>query len=62
MAPLTNGANIKTFPGSPTQLNVVAVLTNFPQTRKSQMTKLAKEIGDCLDAKILAKLEAKVAE
>ncbi|CAK0904467.1 unnamed protein product [Prorocentrum cordatum] len=62
MAPLTNGANVKTFPGSPTQLDVVAVLTNFPETRKSQMTKLAKEIGDCLGAKILAKLEANVAE
>ncbi|CAK0904465.1 unnamed protein product, partial [Prorocentrum cordatum] len=44
VAPLTNGANVKTFPGSPTQLNVVA------------------EIGDCLGAKILAKLEAVVAE
>ena len=50
--PLTNGANIKIFPGHDSPLNMIAVLVGYPQTKKSQMTKLVKEIGEALDKRI----------
>ena len=49
MAPLTNGAQLIAFPGAPTPLNIVAVLVSYPQSRKSQLTGLAKQVGDALD-------------
>ena len=49
LSPLTNGAAVDIFPGNPSQLNVIAVLVNYPQTRKSQMTKLVKTVVDELD-------------
>ena len=60
MAPLTNGARVKAFPSGSSQLNVIAVLVNYPQTRKSQMTKLAKEIGVSLDSHVLKVLKEAV--
>eukprot|EP00974_Lingulodinium_polyedra_P009341 894339-Lingulodinium_polyedra.AAC.1 len=51
MAPLTNGAQIAAFPGFATPLNVVAVMVNYPQSRKSQLTGFAKAVGDALDAR-----------
>ena len=62
MAPLTNGGNIQIFPGAATQLNVLAVLVNYPQSQKSQMTKITKDIGDCLDVHILDLLKKKTEE
>ena len=62
MAPLTNGGNIQIFPGAATQLNILAVLVNYHQTQKSQMTKITKDIGDCLDAHILDLLKKKTEE
>ena len=52
LAPLTNGAAVAAFPGAPSPLCAVAVLTNYPQTRKSQMTGLAQRIGDRLDKRV----------
>ena len=52
MAPLANGATINLFGESDTPLNVVAVLVGYPQTRKSQMTKIVREISDALDGHI----------
>jgi hypothetical protein len=54
MAPLTNGATVSIFPGHVSPLNVMSVLVGYPQTRKSQMTKLLKTIGDSLDEHMLS--------
>ena len=35
-AALMNGASVDIFPGSESPLHVMAVLANYPQTRKSQ--------------------------
>ena len=53
LAPLTNGASVHIFPGHASPLNIVAVLVGYPQTRKSQMTKLLKTMGEALDEHIL---------
>eukprot|EP00969_Alexandrium_andersonii_P023770 1037773-Alexandrium_andersonii.AAC.1 len=44
LAPLTNGAGVSIFPGATSPLNAMMILVGYPQTRKSQMTKLAKDI------------------
>ena len=54
MAPLTNGAVINIFADTDTPLNVVAVQVGYPQERKSQNTKLTKDIGTALDQHVLA--------
>ena len=60
LAPLTNGATIDIFPGHCSLLNIMAVLVNYPQTRKSQLTKLVKTMGDELDAHVKARARALV--
>ena len=40
MAPLTNGATINLFGNDETPLNSIAFNIGYPQTRKSQMTRL----------------------
>ena len=50
-----NGATISIFPGHDSPLNVISLLVNYPQTRKSQMTNLLKIIGDTLDDHIKSK-------
>ena len=55
LAPLTIGAAINLFSDSWTPLNIMTVQVGYPQTRKSQMTKLVKEIGDVLDEFIASK-------
>eukprot|EP00973_Karenia_brevis_P045928 6360108-Karenia_brevis.AAC.1 len=37
------------FPGHKSPLSILAILVGYPQTRKSQMTRLAQEIGSYLD-------------
>lgn len=49
LAPLMNGAAVQVFPGDASPVNVIATLVNYPQTRKSQNTKLVKTISDVLD-------------
>ena len=41
-----NGASVDIFPGSQSPLNVMALLVNYPQTRKSQNTKLCKALSE----------------
>jgi hypothetical protein len=60
MAPLTNGATISIFPGQHSPLNITTVLVGYPQTRKYQMSKLLKSIGDVLDETIHASAKARV--
>eukprot|EP00969_Alexandrium_andersonii_P139934 6190322-Alexandrium_andersonii.AAC.1 len=49
LAPLTNGAGVSVFPGATSPLNAMMILVGYPQTRKSQMAKLAKDIVEELD-------------
>ena len=49
LAPLMNGAAVQVFPGEASPINLIATLVNYPQTRKSQNTKLAKTIAEALD-------------
>lgn len=58
MAPLTNGATVSIFPCSTSPLTVIAVLVGYPQTRKSQMTKLGEHIGGAIDSRIRAAIQA----
>lgn len=60
MCPLMNGAAVRIFPGSVSPLNVLCILINYPQTRKSQHTKIIKIIGDALDKHVLDEAEAAV--
>ena len=48
MCPLMNGASVAIFPGQESPINVICTLVNYPQTRKSQHTKLVKVIADVL--------------
>ena len=48
LAPLSNGAQVKIW-AEPTPLVLAAVLINPPQSRKSQTTSLARQIGVVLD-------------
>jgi hypothetical protein len=52
MSPLTNGATMKLFANTDSPLNCAAVLVGYPQTRKSQMTKLCRDILMHLDQHI----------
>ena len=49
LAPLMNGAAVQVFPGDASPINIIATLVNYPQTRKSQNTKLVKSVADVLD-------------
>ena len=52
MLGLMNGATAGLFPGVRSPANAMGVLVGRPQTRKSQMTKLSKDIGSVLDKHI----------
>lgn len=61
LAPLMNGAAVQVFPGDASPVNVIATLVNYPQTRKSQNTKLVKTIADVLDKHVATLAERAVA-
>ena len=60
LAPLMNGAAVQVFPGDASPINLIATLVNYPQTRKSQNTKLVKMLADALDAHVAAQAEKAV--
>ena len=57
-AALMNGSAVDIFPDTQSPLNATAVLVNYPQTRKSQNTKLCKVLSEQLDKALLSKAES----
>lgn len=53
MSPLSNGATMQMFANTESPLNCAAVLVGYPQTRKSQTTRLCRDILMHLDKHIL---------
>lgn len=61
-APLANGAVVNLFSDNDTPLNCAGTLIGYPQTRKSQMTKMSKEIQGELDAFVQEEIRRRVDE